>query len=144
MTSDLLKPTKTLYVWIFLPGATDPVVAGRVDLVGHLHQFTYGKSYLRNPDAIPIFLPELTLGGCGQKLGLFLRHKAEAFTVLDWASATKGHLDARFVIPADVGVNLVNELGHGEGPPIAGIEELSLQTSKEAFTCSIVLRTRLS
>ena len=42
MTSDLLKLTKTLYVWIFLPGATDPVVAGRVDLVGQLHQFTYG------------------------------------------------------------------------------------------------------
>ncbi|HBM38948.1 MAG: phosphatidylinositol kinase [Roseobacter sp.] len=61
MTSDLLKPTKTLYVWIFLPGATDPMVAGRVDLVGQLHQFTYGKSYLRNPDAIPIFLPELPL-----------------------------------------------------------------------------------
>ena len=61
MTSELLKPTKTLYVWIFLPGATDPVVAGRVDLVGQLNQFTYGKSYLRNPDAIPIFLPELPL-----------------------------------------------------------------------------------
>ena len=52
--------------------------------------------------------------GCGQKLGLFLRHKAEAFTVLDWASATKGDLDACFVIPTDVGVNLVNKLGHGE------------------------------
>ena len=87
---------------------------------------------------------ELLERGCGQKLGLFSRHKAEAFTVLDWASATKGHLDACFVIPADVGINLVNKLGHGEGSPIAGIEELSLQTSKEAFTCGIVLRTRLS
>ena len=28
----------------------------------------------------------LTPWGCGQKPGLFLRHKGEAFTVLDWAS----------------------------------------------------------
>ena len=64
--------------------------------------------------------------GCGQKLGLFSRHKAEAFTVFDRASATKGHLDACFVVPADVGINLVDKLGHGEGSPIARIEELSL------------------
>jgi len=87
---------------------------------------------------------EVHYRGCGQKLGLFSRHKAEAFTVLDWASATKGHLDACFVIPTDVGVNLVNKLGHGEGSPIARIEKLSLQASEEAFTCGIVLRTRLS
>ncbi|UOA21296.1 hypothetical protein DSM14862_04136 (plasmid) [Sulfitobacter indolifex] len=86
----------------------------------------------------------MTIWGCGRKLGLFSRYKAEAFTVLDWASATKGHLDARFVIPTDVGVNLVDKLGHGEGSPIARIEELSLQASEEAFTCGIVLRARLS
>jgi len=63
--------------------------------------------------------------GCGQKLGLFSRHKAEAFTVLDWASFTKGHLDARFVIPMDVGTNLVNKLGHGEDSPVTRIEELN-------------------
>jgi hypothetical protein len=83
-------------------------------------------------------------GGCGQKLGLFSRHKAEAFTVFDWASATKGHLDACFVIPADVGVNLVNKLGCGEGPSITRIEELGLQAPEEAFACGIVLRARLS
>ena len=82
--------------------------------------------------------------GCGQKLGLFSRRKGEAFTVFDRASATKGHLDACFVVPADVSINLVNKLGHGEGSPIARIEELSLQTPKEAFKCGIVLRTRLS
>ena len=64
--------------------------------------------------------------------------------VLDLASATKGHLDARFVVPADVSINLVNKLGHGEGPPITRIEELSLQASEEAFTCGIVLRARLA
>jgi len=75
---------------------------------------------------------------------VFTAYKAEAFTVLDWASATKGHLDARFVIPMDVGVNLINKLGQGEGSPIAKIEELSLQASEEAFTSGIVLRARLS
>jgi len=48
------------------------------------------------------------------------------------------------VLPADEGVNLVNKLGRGEGPPITRIEELGLQASEEAFTCSIVLRARLS
>ena len=90
------------------------------------------------------FHSEVTRGGCGQKLGLFSRHKAEAFTVFDWASATKGHFDACFVVPTDVGVNLVNKLGRGEGPPITRIEEFRLQASEEAFTCGIVLRTRLS
>jgi len=35
------------------------------------------------------FHPEVTQGGCGQKPGLFSRHKAEAFTVFDRAAATK-------------------------------------------------------
>jgi hypothetical protein len=82
--------------------------------------------------------------GCGQKLGLFSRHKAEAFTIFNWASATKGHPDMCCVLPADAGVNLVNKLGRGEGPPITRIEELGLQASEEAFTCGIVLRARLS
>lgn len=77
----------------------------------------------------------------GQKLGLFSGYKAEGYTVFDWASATKGHLDACLAMPADVGVN---KLGRGEGLPIMRIEELSLQASAEAFTCGIPLRVRLS
>jgi hypothetical protein len=34
------------------------------------------------------FYAEVSRGGGGQKLGLFSRHKAEAFTVFDWASTT--------------------------------------------------------
>jgi len=42
----------------------------------------------------------------------------------------------------DVGLNLVNKLGHNKGSTIARTEELSLQASEEAFTCGIILRDR--
>jgi serine/threonine-protein kinase HipA len=50
-----------VYVWIWLPGATEPVVAGRVSRDGERLAFNYGRSYLDRPDAIPIFEPELPL-----------------------------------------------------------------------------------
>ncbi len=49
------------FVWIWLPEATTPVVAGRLAEVGGKLLFNYGKSYLDRPDAIPIYSPELTL-----------------------------------------------------------------------------------
>jgi serine/threonine-protein kinase HipA len=49
------------YVWIWLPGATEPVVAGRVSRDGERLAFNYGRSYVDRPDAIPIFEPELPL-----------------------------------------------------------------------------------
>ncbi len=55
MTSE---PTEA-FVWVWLPGAEDPVVAGRLDLVGDLVAFTYGRSYLARDDRIA--LPELPL-----------------------------------------------------------------------------------
>jgi len=50
------------YVWIWLPGSTEPVVAGRLDRdeEGRL-TFTYGRSYLARGDAIPLYAPELPL-----------------------------------------------------------------------------------
>ena len=50
------------YVWIWLPGRTDPVVAGRLlpGADGRLG-FAYGQSYLGRRDAIPIYAPELPL-----------------------------------------------------------------------------------
>ena len=59
MTSE--RPTEA-YVWIWLPGATEPVVAGRLEAVGDIVTFIYGRSYLRRGDAIAIYLPELPLG----------------------------------------------------------------------------------
>lgn len=58
MTSD----SPAVYVWTWLPGATKPVVAGRLDPAGNVLAFTYGQSYLAREDAIPLYLPELPLG----------------------------------------------------------------------------------
>jgi len=53
-------PTEA-YVWIWLPGATDPVVAGRLAEAGGQLIFNYGRSYLARPDAISLYDPELPL-----------------------------------------------------------------------------------
>ncbi len=56
-------PQREAYVWIWLPGETEPVVAGRVsqdDGEGPV-PFNYGTSYLNRKDAIPIYEPELPL-----------------------------------------------------------------------------------
>jgi serine/threonine-protein kinase HipA len=57
MTSE---PTEG-FVWTWLPGAEEPVVAGRLELVGGIVSFNYGRSYLSRPGAVPIYLPELPL-----------------------------------------------------------------------------------
>jgi serine/threonine-protein kinase HipA len=49
------------YVWIWLPAATQPVVAGLLSKSGNQLVFNYGRSYLQRSDAIPIYLPELPL-----------------------------------------------------------------------------------
>lgn len=49
------------YVWIWLPGETEPVVAGRVWQEGPRLLFTYGTSYRDRERAIPIYYPELPL-----------------------------------------------------------------------------------
>ena len=54
-------PPTSAFVWVWLPGAADPVVAGRIDQVADAHTFTYGRSYLARADAIPLYLPELPL-----------------------------------------------------------------------------------
>ena len=49
------------YVWIWLPGATRPVVAGRLSHHDGNIVFNYGRSYLARLDRIAIYLPELPL-----------------------------------------------------------------------------------
>jgi serine/threonine-protein kinase HipA len=49
------------YVWIWLTGATTPVVAGRLERDGDNLLFNYGKSYLERAGAIAIYEPELPL-----------------------------------------------------------------------------------
>ncbi len=56
-----LTSAREAYVWIWLPGSTSPVVAGRLDAAQHVVTFTYGRSYLERTDAIAIYEPELPL-----------------------------------------------------------------------------------
>lgn len=49
------------YVWIWLPNATEPVVAGLLSKQNNTLLFNYGKSYLERTNAIPIYDPELPL-----------------------------------------------------------------------------------
>ena len=44
------------YAWIWLPRATEPVPAGRLDRDGDILLFTYGRSYLERSDAIALYL----------------------------------------------------------------------------------------
>ena len=63
MTSDRPDATapEEAYVWIWLPGAAAPVVAGRIARDGERLIFNYGRSYLDRNDRIPIYEPELPL-----------------------------------------------------------------------------------
>ncbi len=60
MTSRPARPREA-YVWTWLPGAAEPVVAGRLTAFGNLYEFVYGRSYRERGDAIPIYEPELPL-----------------------------------------------------------------------------------
>lgn len=56
---------KEAFVWVWLPGETEPVVAGRLEADSGKIQFTYGRSYLERvadqPPAISLYEPELPL-----------------------------------------------------------------------------------
>lgn len=54
------NPTE-LYVWIWLPDETKPVVAGRLAATGRTYIFNYGRSYLERHNAIPVYDAELPL-----------------------------------------------------------------------------------
>jgi serine/threonine-protein kinase HipA len=49
------------YVWVWLPGETEPVVAGRLAAAGDQLLFNYGRSYLGRGNAISLYEPELPL-----------------------------------------------------------------------------------
>ena len=74
MTSDRPAPKapEEAYVWIWLPGAAAPVVAGRIARDGERLIFNYGQSYLDRNDRVPIYEPELPLrsGAIAPEAGL--------------------------------------------------------------------------
>ncbi len=49
------------YVWVWLPGATEPVVAGVLQEDGSTTFFRYAESFLERSDAVSLYLPELPL-----------------------------------------------------------------------------------
>lgn len=60
MTSEASAYDKA-FVWVWLPGAVEPVVAGLLHAQNGIASFTYGKSYRARPEAIALNLPELPL-----------------------------------------------------------------------------------
>jgi len=60
MTSNPKKP-KEAFVWVWLPGTTKPVVAGKLTAQGNALIFNYGKSYLERENAISLYDAELPL-----------------------------------------------------------------------------------
>jgi serine/threonine-protein kinase HipA len=101
--------TATAFVWIWLPQATEPIVAGRVDQEGERLLFTYASSYRRRKNAMAIYEPELPL-----QEGTFapLRGMSMAGAIRDSSPDAWG----RRVI-----INRVT----GRRPDTAGVQELS-------------------
>jgi serine/threonine-protein kinase HipA len=52
---------KRVYVWLWLPGSTEPVPAGVIEQRGEIAYFNYGRSYVEREKTIAIYLPELPL-----------------------------------------------------------------------------------
>ena len=61
MTSEIPSQYSEAYVWVWLPDATVPVVAGLLSKQGPQLVFNYGRSYLARQDAIALYAPELAL-----------------------------------------------------------------------------------
>lgn len=64
MTSDNIDRA---FVWSWLPGEKEPIPTGILEAIsapdgGFVVTFAYGRSYLANEAAIPLYLPELPLG----------------------------------------------------------------------------------
>ncbi len=83
---------KDAFVWIWLPGETEPVVAGKLEDDDGFISFNYGKSYLervgKNPPAIAIYhlyrkgglrklmVSALTLFGLNEMNARYASHEA--------------------------------------------------------------------
>lgn len=55
------KRYQEVYVWVWLPGEVEPVVAGRLARDGKNLVFNYGRSYLARSNKLAIYTPELPL-----------------------------------------------------------------------------------
>lgn len=71
MAKTTSRAPRRAYVWAWLPGQTEQVLAGRIEAIAtqsvprasrQRYRFRYSKKYLERTDAISLFLPELPLG----------------------------------------------------------------------------------
>lgn len=60
MSTTTSEPTSA-FVWMWLPGANEPVVCGRLDRADNGVVFVYARSFLDRQGAVPIYGPELPL-----------------------------------------------------------------------------------
>lgn len=62
MRSEALD-TDRAFVWIWLPGAEQPVLCGRLDVLAPTARigFRYARAYLERDDAVSVYDPELPL-----------------------------------------------------------------------------------
>src|SRR5690349_16686953 len=62
MISDGLRSDRA-FVWIWLPGAEEPVLCGRLDTLAPSERigFRYARTYLERSDSISVYAPELPL-----------------------------------------------------------------------------------
>lgn len=61
MTSERPVAPLEAYVWVWLPGQTRPVAAGRLATTEGETNFVYARTYRARKDAISLYLPELPL-----------------------------------------------------------------------------------
>lgn len=61
MTSEFGAIYSEAYVWIWLPDASEPIVAGVLSKQGQQLVFNYGRTYLARSNAISLYAPELPL-----------------------------------------------------------------------------------
>lgn len=100
MTSDLYRDRR-VFVWTWLPGESEPVVAGAVDRVAADRlDFTYARSYLDNVNAISLYTAEIPLQrGAQQPLdGLSVASCLKDATPDSWGERViHNHLGSRAV-----------------------------------------------
>jgi len=99
--------------------------------------------YTRIGCALQCVLAPIKYGGADKNLDWLCR-KSEAVSVFEGTEGAKRELDSLFVVPADVGVNGLDELLNGCGLPTLRIEQLRFQQPEETLTSRIVGRTPFS
>jgi len=55
--------TSELFAWVWLPGAVEPVVCGRLYSTGERLEFVYGRSFRAREHAIPLMPERMPLDG---------------------------------------------------------------------------------